>query len=78
MEAIYIEPKTDKELALLQKIAELIGAKSRILTDSEIKYLSGLKMVEIAEKHPKYNISDDEIMNIAKEAEERIYDKPKQ
>lgn len=75
MEAIYIEPKTGKELELLQKIAELIGAKNRILTDKEIQYLAGLKMIEIAEKHPKYNISDEEITSMVKEAEEKIFGK---
>ena len=32
-------------------------------------------MVEIAEKHPKYVISDDEIMTMAKEVEVEIYGK---
>jgi len=75
MEAIYIEPKNNKELELLKKIAELIGAKSHVLSDKEKKYLAGLKMVEIAEKHPKYDISDEEILNMAKEAEEEVYGK---
>jgi hypothetical protein len=75
MEAIYIEPKNSKELELLKKIAELIGAKSHILSDKEKKLLAGLKMVEIAENHPKYDISDEEIMNMAKEVEEVVYGK---
>lgn len=75
MEAIYIEPKTEKELELLKKIAELIGAKCHILSDKEVKYLAGLKMIEIAEKHPKHNLSDEEIMNMVKEVEEEIYGK---
>ena len=75
MEAIYIEAKNNKELELLKKIAELIGAKSYVLSDTEIKYLAGLRMVEIAEAHPKYNITEEEIMNMAKEAEEDIYGK---
>jgi hypothetical protein len=32
-------------------------------------------MVEIAENHPKYDISDEEIMNMAKEVEEEVYGK---
>jgi hypothetical protein len=77
MEGIYIEPATPKELELLKKIAELIGAKTLILSEKEKRYLAGLKMVEIAEKHPKYDISDEEIMTMAKEVEENIYGKNK-
>lgn len=61
MEAIYIEPKNDKELELLKMIAELIGASPQILSDKEKKYLAGLRMVEIAENHSKYDISNEDI-----------------
>ena len=77
MDGIYIEPLNLKELELLKKIAELIGADARIITDKEKKYLAGLKMIEIAEKHPKFDLSDDEIMSMVKEVEEEIYGKPK-
>jgi len=77
MEGIYIEPSTDRELEILKYIAKLIGAKAHVLSDKEIKYLAGLKMIDIAESLPKYDITDDEIMNLMKEAEEEIYGKPK-
>lgn len=77
MEGIYIEPSTERELEILKYIARLIGAKTHVLSDKEIKYLAGLKMTEIAESLPKYNITDDEIMTMVKEAEEEIYGKAK-
>ncbi|MBY0479235.1 MAG: hypothetical protein K2Q24_16420 [Chitinophagaceae bacterium] len=77
MEGIYIEPATERELEILKSIAKLIGAKAHVLSEKESKYLAGLKMIEIAESLPKYEITDDEIMNLMKEAEEEIYGKPK-
>jgi uncharacterized protein (DUF169 family) len=77
MEGIYIETATSKELELLKKIAELIGAKTLVLSEKDVKYLAGLKMVEIAERHPKYDITNEEIMTMAREVEEKIYGKSK-
>lgn len=77
MEGIYIEPKNSKELELLKKIAELIKAKTHVLSEKEKKYLAGLRMVDIAEGHLKCDISDEEIMNIVKEVEEEVYGKSK-
>lgn len=75
MEAIYIAPKTTKELELLKKIAEIIGADAHIVSEEEKRYFAGLRMVEIAERHPKFDISDEEIRNMAKEVEEEVYGK---
>lgn len=71
----YIEPRTSKELELLKKIAEIIGADTHIVSEKEKRYFAGLRMVEIAESHPKFDITDEEIRNMAKEIEEDVYGK---
>jgi hypothetical protein len=45
------------------------------INDANKKYLAGLKMNEIANQHPKFEISDEEIMNLLKEDENGIYKK---
>ena len=45
------------------------------INDTNKNYLAGLKMTEITAKHPKFEISDEEIMNLLKEDENGIYEK---
>gem|GEM_PF-6388389 len=45
------------------------------INDIKKKYLAGLKMTEIADKHPKFEISDEEIITMPKEDENSIYKK---
>ncbi len=53
------------------------GIKFALLNDNMKRYIAGLKMVEIAERHPKFDISDKEIETIGKEIEEEVYAKYK-
>ena len=39
------------------------------------RYLAGLEMIDIAERHPKFEISDEEVINMLKESEEEVYGK---
>jgi ribosome biogenesis SPOUT family RNA methylase Rps3 len=77
MNAIIIEPPSLKDLEILKKIAELMGAKSALLSEKEKKQWAGLRMTEIAESLPKYEISDEEIINMMQEAEQEVYGKSK-
>ncbi|WP_462252221.1 hypothetical protein [Ferruginibacter sp.] len=45
------------------------------INDISKKYFAGLKMIEIADKHPKFEISDEEIITMLKEDENGIYKK---
>lgn len=45
------------------------------INDTNKNYLAGLKMTEIADKHPKFEISDEEILDLLKEDENGIYEK---
>ncbi len=45
------------------------------INDTNKKYLAGLKMTEIADKQPKFEISDEEIITMLKEDENGIYKK---
>ena len=39
------------------------------------KKLASIKMIEIAAKHPKFNLPDEEIINMMKEEEDDVYGK---
>jgi hypothetical protein len=45
------------------------------INETNKKYLAGLKMTEIAAKRPKFEISDEEIINLLKKDENGIYEK---
>jgi hypothetical protein len=75
MEALVLEPKTQQELESLKNFLSTNGIASFTISDANKKYLAGLKMTEIADKHPKFEISDEEIINLLKEDENGIYEK---
>lgn len=45
------------------------------INDANKKYFAGLKMIEIANQHHKFEISDEEIIDLLKEDENGIYEK---
>jgi replication initiation and membrane attachment protein DnaB len=75
MDAILIEPRNKKELSALKKIIAKLGLASLIVTEKEKKIIAGYKAVEIARDHPKYDISEEDILSMVKEAEVEIYGK---
>jgi hypothetical protein len=75
MEALILEPKTQQELESLKIFLSKNGIASFTISDANKKYLAGLKMTEIADKHPKFEVSDEEIINMLKEDENDIYGK---
>ena len=77
MEAILIEPKNEEEKQKVENLLNELGIKnsSVSLSEKQKRYLAGLKMIEIASRHPKFDISDEEIMNMLKESEEEVYGK---
>jgi hypothetical protein len=75
MKAIILEPKNEAELKAIEELATKLGIDSFTITEKTRQHLAGIKMVEIAEKHPKYDLSDEEIMNLFHEDEEEFYKK---
>jgi hypothetical protein len=57
------------------KILKKNGITAFTVSDSNKKYLSGLKMTKTVDKHPKFKISDEEIINMVREDENDIYRK---
>ena len=75
MDAILIEPRNKKEMNALKKIISKLGLNSLPVSDKEKKIIAGYKAVETAKAHPKYKLSDEEILSMVNEAEEEIYGK---
>jgi hypothetical protein len=75
MEAILIAPKNEKEKAALNDFLNSSGISSFKISDKTKRYLARLEMIEIAAQHPKFEISDEEIINMLKESEEQVYGK---
>ncbi len=75
MESILIEPRDEKEMNIIKKILSKLGFVSEVISERERKLLAGAKAADIAKNHPKFDLSDDEIMSMVKEAEEEIYGK---
>jgi hypothetical protein len=75
MDALILEPKNQQELESLKIFLKENGIAAFTISDSNKKYLAGLKMTEIADKHPKFEISDEEIINMLREDENDIYGK---
>lgn len=75
MEALLLEPKNQQELDFLKNFLKKNGIAAFSISDVNKKYLAGLKMTEIADKHPKFEISEEDIINMLKEDENDIYGK---
>ena len=75
MEAILIAPKNKTEEEMVNNFLKSTGIPSFIVSEKMRRYLAGLEMIEIAEKHPKFNVSEEEIKNMLKEGEEKVYGK---
>ena len=75
MEAILVSLKNENEKEILNNFLKFNGITGFVISDKMKRYLAGLEMIEIAERHPKFDISDEEIINMLKENEEEIYGK---
>jgi hypothetical protein len=75
MEAILIEPRNEKEMSIIKKILTRLGLTSETISENQLKLIAGAKAVEMAKNHPKYDLSDDDILNMVKEVEEEVYGK---
>ena len=75
MEAILVAPKNEKEQEILESFLKFNGISGFTISERMKRYLTGLEMVEIGKRHPKFDISDEEIINMVKEAEEEVYGK---
>ena len=75
MESILLEPKNDDDLLAIKELALKLGIEIFPISEKNKRFLAGLKMIEIAEKHPKFDLTDEEIMNMVKENEEKYYKK---
>ena len=73
MEAILVAPKNEKEQEILNNFLKSNGISGLVISEKMKRYIACLKMVEIAEKHPKFDISDEEIINMLREDENEIY-----
>jgi Glu-tRNA(Gln) amidotransferase subunit E-like FAD-binding protein len=73
MNAVILEPKNEADFKAIEMLAQSLGINSFTISDMQKKYLAGLKMVEIADSLPKYDITDEEISSMVKEAEEEYY-----
>lgn len=73
MEAILLEPNNDADLAAIKQLARKLGIELFPISEKNRKFLAGLKMIEIAEKHPKFDLTDEEIFNMVKENEEKYF-----
>jgi len=75
MEAILIEPRNEDEMKVAKELIEKSTIPSFFIGEESKKKLAAIKMIEIASKHPKFDLSDEEIINIMKEDEEDVYGK---
>ncbi|HEX5154958.1 MAG TPA: hypothetical protein VFW07_26110 [Parafilimonas sp.] len=75
MEAILIAPKDKTEQEIVNNFLKLNGITGFAVSEKMKRYLAGLEMIEIAEKNPKFDISEEEIINMLKEGEEKVYGK---
>ena len=75
MEAILIEPRNENEMEMAREFIKKTEIPSFFISEESKKKLAVNKMIEIASEHPKYNISDKEIINMMKEDEGDIYGK---
>lgn len=75
MEAILIEPKNENEMKVVKAIIGKTDIPSFLISEENKKKLATIKMMEIASRHPKFNLSDEEIINMVKEDEDDIYGK---
>ncbi len=75
MEAILIEPRNENEMKVVKAIIGKTEIPSFLIGEENKKKLAAIKMMEIASRHPKFILSDEEIINMVKEDEDDIYGK---
>ena len=70
-----VAPKNESEQEIIKNFLKSSGISGFTVSVRLKKYLAGLEMVEIGERHPKLEISDEEILYMLKEGEEQVYGK---
>jgi hypothetical protein len=75
MEAILIEPRNENEMKMAKELIKKTDIPSFLISEESKKKLASIKMIEIAAKHPKFNLPDEEIINMMKEEEDDVYGK---
>ena len=73
MDAILLEPNNDADIAAIKQLALKLGIDVFPISEKNRRFLAGLKMIEVAEKHPKFDLTDEEILNMVKENEEKYF-----
>ncbi len=75
METILIEPRNENEMKIAKDLIKKTDIPSFLIGEENKKKLASIKMIEIASKHPKFDLSHEEIINMMKEDEEDVYGK---
>jgi methylthioribose-1-phosphate isomerase len=75
MEAILIEPRNENEMKVVKELIGKTDIPSFFIAEENKKKLAAIKMIEIASRHPKFDLSDEEIINMVKEDESDVYGK---
>ena len=66
---------SEEEKKILNNFLKSQGIAGIAVSEKMKRYLAGLEMIDIAERHPKFEISDEEVINMLKESEEEVYGK---
>lgn len=74
MEAILIEPRNENEMKVAKELIKKTDIPSFLIGEKNKKKLAAIKMTEISSRHPKFNLSDEEIINMMKDGDE-VYEK---
>ena len=75
MEAILIEPRNENEMKVVKALMQENNIPSFFIGEENKRKLAAIKMIEIASRHPKFDLSDEEIINMMKEDEDDVYGK---
>ena len=75
MEAILIEPRNEDEMKAATELIKKANIPFFVIGEENKKKLAVTKMMEIASRHPKYDLSEEEIINMVSEDEADLYGK---
>ena len=73
MEAILIEPRNEAEMRIAKELIKKTKIPFFLIGEENKRKLAATKMIEIASRHPKYDLTEEEIITMAKEDEEGLY-----
>ncbi len=75
MEAILIEPRNEDEMRIAKELIKKTKIPFLLIGEENKKKIVATKMIVIASKHPKCDLTEEEIITMAKEDEEGLYGK---